>query len=288
MALVMVLTALPLLAKKITADQVQVSTPVYTPAANFKTRPGRYDYSVTWNGIPAASIELELARQDEDYLIRSQARTAKGVDLVFMLRYESETVLSAETLKPKRSYSVTRTNERKKITELEFCPDGQIISTRENHRGRVKTLQFDPANFTLDPYSTGFLALSQNWRGGQSRRFDLFSGKSRYLVTFTAVERTRLTIKGQERPAMVLVPEVTNLTDPGEDADDKKLRQARIYISVDQPREILKVSSTLLFGNVEAELSGFTATSPPAPVDGRPGYVYPVIAGQFSNSPVSP
>lgn len=259
--LILVLVALPLSAKKIPADQVRITTPVYVPADSFKPLPGRYSYSVSWKGIPAGDVELEIDRGAGDYTIHASARTKKIIDFFYKLRYESRTVLAADTLRPKHSISVALTNAKKKMTELEFLPNGEIQSKREDHRGRLKTFTFDPDNFTLDPYSAGFLALSQEWKVGETRRFDLFSGKSRYLIEFTAVEQTELTVNGKKRPAIVLNPSVEKLTDTDQESEDEKMREVRIYISADQPREIFKVSSDLMIGSIDTEMVGFA----PAP-----------------------
>jgi len=259
--LLLILVALPLAAKKIPADQVRITTPVYVPTDSFKPLPGRYSYSVSWKGIPAGDVELEIDRDAVDYTIHASAQTNKVIDFFYRLRYESETILEADTLRPKHSISVALTNAKKKMTELEFLPNGEIQSKREDHRGRLKTFTFDPDNFTLDPYSAGFLALSQEWKVGDTRRFDLFSGKSRYLIEFTAVEQTELTVNGKERSAIVLSPTVRKLTDTDHDSEDKKMRDVRIYISADQPREILKMSSDLLIGSIDTEMVDFA----PAP-----------------------
>ena len=267
-ALLLTAQILPLLAKSFPPGLVCITTPSYTPARSFNPLPGRYSYAVSWNGIPAASIELELDRQGDDYKIHASARTAKGIDLVYKLRYESDTVLEADTLKPKKSVSVVRANSRKKITELEFSPDGEILSTRKNHHGTTKTIKFGSDNLTLEPYSAAFLALSQDWEVGQSRQFDLFNGKTRYLIEFSAIEQTELTVNGKNQTAIVLVPSIQKLNDT-DDQDENKLRQARIYISAGHPKKILKVSSDLLFGNVNAEMVDFTPLrdSTPPPMD---------------------
>jgi hypothetical protein len=250
--------ALPLPAKKIPASQVRVSTPVYAPADSCQPQPGRYAYAVSWNGVPAASAVLELDRRDGDYEIRASAQTAKGIDMVFKLRYQCATVLAADTFRPKYSFSVAETNSRQKTVRLEFLPDGEILSVRTDNSGKEKTLKFDPDNFTLDPYSAGLLALSQEWKVGEKRRFDMFNGKNRYLIEFSAVRKTTLTVDGRPRPALVLIPAIRKLTNDEEDEEDDGLRQARIFISADQPRQVLKVSSELLFGRVDTEMVGFT------------------------------
>jgi len=266
-ASVLIIHILPLFARTTPPGQVCISTPTYVPPSSFKPLLGRYSYSVSWNGIPAGSIELELNRKDDDYEIHAKARTAKGIDLVYKLRYESQTVLAADTLKPKHSLAVVQTNSKEKTTELEFLPDGKISSKRKNHQGRVKTLKFNSDNFTLDPFSAAFLALSQEWKVGENRRFDLFSGKSRHLIELSAVEKTELKVNGAKRPAIVIIPTLIKKLNVTKETKKKKLRQAKIYISADQRREILKISSDLLFGSVNTEMVGFTPTTDkPAPI----------------------
>lgn len=243
-------------AQSIPPGQVKISTPAYSPSLSFKPLMGIYTYSVSWNGIPAARLELEVARNGDDYKLKARAQTAKAIDLIYKLRYHSETVISAKTLMPKRSVSFTRANWREKRTELVFLPSGEIHSVERDQRGKQKTLQFDPANFTLDPYSAGFLALSQDWKVGEKRQFDTFNGKNRYLIELTALEQTEITVNGRIRKAVVIRPSVKKLTDT--DPDPKKLREARIYISTDNSREILKIFSEVFVGSVNTNLESFT------------------------------
>jgi hypothetical protein len=71
-------------------------------------------------------------------------------------------------------------------------------------------------------------------------------------------------VNGALRQAIVLCPSVKKLTDTGNDSNDKKMRAAYIYISADQPREILKISSDLLIGSVDTVMVGFSPTPRPS------------------------
>jgi len=246
-------------ARKIPVDQVRVTTPVYTPElADFNPPKGLYGYSVSWNGIPAGSIELKVERDGPNYKITADARTAKGIDILYKLRYHSEAVLSADTLLPRESTYISHENSRRKITRLNFLPNGEIQSVREDRHGKIESMRFQADNFTLDPYSAGFLALSLEWKVGDTRRFDTFTGKSRYLIELTATERTRIVVNGKTREAFVIVPNITKLT---ESEPEKKMRGAKIYISADNSREILEIVSDLFFGSVKTKMDSFTAHS---------------------------
>lgn len=269
MAVLLLAAGTSIRASKIPADQVKVTTPVYKPDfSEFKPPLGKYEYSVSWNGIPAGSVDLELALNGSEYKITSNARSASGIDLVYRLRYHSESIVSAKTFRPLFSKYVSRENSRRKITELQFLPSGEISYMREDHHGKVERLRFQSDNFTLDPYSAAFLAISLKWEVGDKRLFDTFTGKSRYLIELTAVERTKIEVNGRTRDAFVIIPNVTKLTDT---ESPKKLREAKIYVSADNSHEILKVVSDLFIGSVQTIMESFTPSVSSAAPAGLPG-----------------
>lgn len=240
--------------KNIPPDQVKIATPEYSPElSEFTPKLGRYVYRVSWQGIPAGTVDLDLKRNGDDYQITASARSAKAIDYVYKLRYRTEAVISAQTLMPKRSVAVTNENARKKKIELEFFKNGEIQSVYINHHGKRKSIKFDPGNFTLDPFSTAFLALSMDWKVGDQRQFDTYNGRNRYLIELTAFDQVDLTLNGMVRKAIVISPNITKLTEE----ETKKLRNARIYISMDNSREILKISSDLFFGTVDTDMVSF-------------------------------
>lgn len=243
-------------AKEIPPDEVSVSTPTYEPGkAGFDPKLGQYSYEASWNGIAAGTVTLTLARRGNNYHIAASAKTASFIDIFYKLRFRTEAVLAARTFQPKRSMYVTRANSREKTTQMAFSPDGKISSVRES-RGNIQAYHFKPDNFTLDPFSAAFLALSLEWEVGQTRQFDTFNGKSRYLIELTAVEKTRITVRGVAREAIVISPSVTNLTDS--DPSDK-LHEAKIYIATDRSREILRLVSDLFIGSIKTSMVSYTA-----------------------------
>jgi hypothetical protein len=246
-------------AERISADEVEIITPVYTPKPeNFKPRLGQYTYEVSWKGIPAGTLELQLAQKGPDYRIEASARTNRFIDFFYRLRYRTEALVSATTLYPKTSVYDNRQNKRRENTRIDFLPDGEIKSIHEDRRGNIHELRFKSNNFTLDPFSAVFLALSLEWDVGDTRQFDTFTGKSRYLVELTAIEKTTIRVTGAEREAIVISPRVKNLTKVDPSEDDGKIREARIYISTDTAREILKITGDAFIGTVNTDMVSFT------------------------------
>ena len=70
-------------ADTITADLVQISTPVYHPTSGvFKPRTGIFEYEVSWQGIPAATAKVQIEQEGLRYKITTFAsplnKTPKG------------------------------------------------------------------------------------------------------------------------------------------------------------------------------------------------------------------
>lgn len=242
----------------ISPELVKVTTPAYKPgSARHKPRLGTYEYSVSWEGITAASCTLTVSQQNGVYVIDAAARTYSGVDLLYKLRYEAIGRLSAADLSPISLSIDHRENSRQKNIEMSFDPQhGSIRAVRskgENDPDK-KILAFTPQNFTLDPIGAAFLARTLDWKVGDSKQFDVFNGKSRYFIVLTAVDSTTIDFKGESRKVIVISPQVRNLTTT---KPTSKLREAFIYVSDDDARDILKIVSSVFIGSVYTELESF-------------------------------
>lgn len=261
--------ALPVLAvaeeENIKAEDIRIFTPVYQPAfGQFDPPLGNYTYKVSWQGIPAATVNVKVARDGDVYRVITRAKTYSGIDIFYRLRYRAEGLISAIDLTPIRTEIDHRENSRHKVTKINFQPDGGIRAVRYRQGEQTDDLSFNPNNFTLDPISAGFLARGIEWKVGESKKFDTFNGKSRYLITLTANALTTINVVGKNREAWEIVPKVENLTNP---SSDKKLRAAKIYLSTDKSREILQIVSSVFVGSVSTTMTGFEPSRiSPAPL----------------------
>ncbi|MDZ4787151.1 MAG: DUF3108 domain-containing protein [bacterium] len=239
----------------IKAQDVKIYTPVYQPAfSEFQPPLGTYTYKVSWQGISAATVKVVVEKYDNKYRITTNAKTFSGIDLFYKLRYSAEGIISAVDLTPIQTTIDHRENSRHKITKISFEKDGGIHATRYRSGSQTEELSFKSNNFTLDPISAAFLARGIEWQVGDSKKFDTFNGKSRYLITLTAARKVTLKINDQEREAWEINPVVENLTSP---TANKKLKSASIFLSTDKSREILKIVSSVFIGSVSTTLTAF-------------------------------
>ncbi len=245
------------------AQDIKIFTPTYAPKFDaFEPPLGEYSYKVAWQGIPAATVKVTVAREDGIYRVVTKAKTYSGIDLFYKLRYRAEGIVSAVDLSPIRTEIDHRENHRHKITRINFSDRGDIRAIRYRQGEQTEDISFNPKNFTLDPISASFLARGIDWKVGDSKQFDTFNGKSRYLITLTATSVKTLEIAGRERQAWEIVPKVENLTAP---QADKKLREAKIYLSTDKSREVLQIVSSVFIGSVSTTMVKFKPELLPLP-----------------------
>lgn len=243
-----------LLAQFKPASEVSVKTEVYRPDhINTQFEYGTYEYEVSWEGIPAGRANFELKPEGDKYRMIATARSASGIDIFYKLRYRAEGLLD-NSYSPIRTFITHRENSREKLVDLTFKEDGSVKSVRTTKGKNSEVEEFDPENFMLDPFSSAFLARSLSWKVGDSRSFDTFNGKTRYLITLTCESEKNMTVNGEERKVWVIVPKVQNLNDPSR---NKKLRRAEIYVTADKYRDILQIKSSVFIGNVYVRLKTF-------------------------------
>lgn len=241
--------------------KVEVKTPVYQPNfEDFKMQLGTYRYTVRWEGIAAAELFLTVSQEGLRYKLEAKAKTYSGIDLFYKLRYDSVGIISALDFSPIKTSIDHKENSRRNLTEINFSETGKVRAERRNHKDEIQTLDFDPHNFMLDPFSAAFLARSQDWEVGTSRTFDVFNGKSRYLITLTSVREETVRINDQPRRVWVIEPSVKNLVDQ---TQAKKLRRAEIFVTADESRELLLIKSNVFIGTVTTRLESFSPANQP-------------------------
>jgi len=252
-------------ADAVTAEAVRVSTETYAPhEGQFAPLRGTYRYEVAWQGIPAAEVTVDLKEEAGRYRVTTAARTNSAIDIFYKLRYRAEGLISSFDLTPFKTFIDNRENSRQKLVQMTFLETGEIESVR-SQTGKPSTVtRVDTGNFTLDSFSASFLARSLSWERGVSRDFDTYNGKTRYLITLTAVDKIKMDVNGRSRDVWVISPTVRNLNDP---KSNSKLREAKIYITADPEREILQIVSKVFVGAVTTKLVEFSPRpSSPAPL----------------------
>jgi hypothetical protein len=85
---------------------------------------------------------------------------------------------------------------------------------------------------------------------------EVITGKKRYLVTLTCMDKVQVTDGDAQIEAWIIRPSVKNLNKP---KSKPRHSSTRIYLSTDESRDLLKMKSRTLVGPVKVELERFVA-----------------------------
>jgi hypothetical protein len=122
---------------------------------------------------------------------------------------------------------------------------------REQKGKKPRIYEFDSQN-TLDPITAAYMARAVDFKIGDRLYFKVFGGRYQYLLELRVAGREPVQLpSGKSVEAYKIIPFVQNLTKNGYAA---RLNEATVWISADERRLPIKLSSKITFGTVELEL----------------------------------
>jgi hypothetical protein len=240
------------IAEYISPETIVVHTPKYSPS-EIKIKPGTYYYTVSWQGIPVGTAEVENSINKNEADIVATAKTVNVIDLFYKLRHTSESTFALNTFRPLHFHTDQMENSKQRGADVTFDNEGKIEASTWKNNNRTE-LKFQSENITLDPISAAFLARSIPIEIGSNAKFDIFNGKHRYLITFNIIGREQIKVLDKNYDTFKVTPKVEKLTDS---KGEKRLREATIWITADEKRDIVQLKSELFLGSISAKLAKF-------------------------------
>lgn len=203
-----------------------------------------------------ASASIEIKDNANITTIETHAKSARLIDLLYKLRYLARGEFDRTALNPLTTYIDHRENSTQRLTNITFQPDGTINSVvAKVNKGKQNTYSFKSDNQTFDPFSSAVMAQSLPWDVGQSRKFDVFDGKNRYVITLKCVKRATRYILGKKTPVLIFEPKVF---DENNNTRAAKLRRATITFTDDEFRDLVELNSDVFIGSIKASISSFS------------------------------
>jgi len=249
------------------------SVPVYLPKF-FPFEGGeKAVYRASWNGLfSVASAEIDttpaLLEGKKVMQVRVEAKTSRVLDLIWKMRDTITSTFDAKALSPSQFKFSQRENTRIIDTEASYNHSSRRWAVNRRQVGkRPKVYEFDAQNI-LDPITAVYLARSVDFKVGDRLYFNLFGGRYRYLLELHVEKKEPIELESGRVEAFKIIPRIQNITKRGY-AD--RLNEAAIWISADERRLPVRLSSKILFGTVYLELiqdkRGVQSASatPPAP-----------------------
>lgn len=214
-------------------------------------------YRATWNGmfsVATAAIHTTPVLVDgkKVYQVRVEAKTSRALDLIWKMRDTITSTFDAKGLAPSHFNFSQRENSRVIDTDAKYDLGAKRWAVNRQQVGKqTKIYQFDSDN-TLDPITAIYLARSTDFKVGDRLYFKLFGGRYRYLLELFIEKKEPVELEsGKVVEAYRIIPRIQNTTKNGYAG---RLNDAVIWISADQRRLPIKLSSKIVFGSVYLDL----------------------------------
>jgi len=214
-------------------------------------------YRATWNGMfSVASAEIQttpkLVNGKKVIQVRVDAKTSGALDLIWKMRDTISSTFDAVALTPAHFVFSQRENSKVIDTEAKFDQRTKRWAVNRQQVGKLtKNYQFE-SNNTLDPITAVYLARSTEYKVGDKLYFKVFGGRYQYLLELFVEKKEPVELEsGKTVEAYRIVPRIQNITKRGYAG---RVNEAIIWISADERRVPIKMSSKVIFGSVHLEL----------------------------------
>ena len=232
------------------------SLPVYQPKF-FPFEGGEKEvYRAHWNGLVSvafAEIQTTSAVVDGKKVLKVQvdAKSSRLLDLIWKMRDTITSTFNHKALSPAHFKFSQRENSRVIDTEAIYTPSNKRWAVNRQQVGKKpQVYEFDSQN-TLDPITAVYLARSLDFKVGDRLYFNIFGGRYRYLLELYVEKKEPLELSSGKVEAFKIIPRIQNTTKKGYAS---RFNEATIWISADERRLPVKLSSKILFGSVYLDL----------------------------------
>ena len=229
-------------------------------------------YQASWNGmISVATAEISTVPTVIDgkkvYQVRVEAKTSKLLDMIWRMRDTISSTFDAKALQPSRFTFSQRENSKVIDTEARLDHGTKRWAVNRQQTGKpAKIYEFDSQN-TLDPITAVYLARSVDFKVGDRLYFKIFGGRYQYLLELFVEKKEPVALdSGKTVDAFRIIPRIENITKNGYAT---RLNEATIWISADERRLPIKLSSKIVFGSVSLQLVQNTGKPESAAAESR-------------------
>lgn len=233
------------------------SLPVYRPRFHPFEAGEKALYRAHWNGLisvatAAITVTPTVVNGKKAFHVKVQAKSSKVLDLFWKMRDTITSTFGAKAFAPSRFTFRQRENSKAVDTEALYSEsDKRWTVNRQERGGKTKFYEFDSSN-TLDPITTVYLARSIDFKVGDRLYFKVFGGKYQYLLELRVDSKEPVSMpSGKTVEAYKIIPYIQNITKNGY---ANRFNEATIWISADERRLPIKLSSKIYVGSIYLEL----------------------------------
>jgi hypothetical protein len=219
------------------------------------TEPGRLEYKVAWNGIPAARAVVTIAPGDlagrDGLVVQATARTNAFVSLFWSYSGELRATLLSDGPTPLHFDYRRDMAGKAYATTIDF--DRTQAHSVYLHGERRREWDI-PAEGLIDPVTAVFRARRSAAGPGDSLVYDVWTGEVRYRVQLDISSSDPIDVPAGRFAALKVVPKLWQIE--GQPAPDTRLRSATIWVSDDPAHLLLRIRSRIFVGSLTLDLVG--------------------------------
>ena len=236
---------------------VSPTVPTYQPKLQPFQAGEKQMYLAHWNGlVSVATAEITATPTIVDgkkvFQVTVQAKSSKLLDLIWKMRDTITSTFDAKGFAPSRFTFRQRENSKVIDTEARYSElDKRWAVNRQEAGKKLKVYEFDSQN-VLDPITAVYLARSIDFKVGDRLYFKIFGGKYQYLLELRidGIEPVVLP-SGKSVEAYRIIPFIQNIAKEGYAS---RLNEATVWITADERRLPVRISSKIYVGSVYLEL----------------------------------
>jgi len=194
-------------------------------------------------------------------VVTARGRTNRLVGLFWKFRGNARSMFLADNFQPLSFTYERRENNKSAITWVDFdAMTGRAVGVRVK-KGKRESVEVDGRRF-IDPIAAVFRARARAVKVGVTIRQGVFTGERQYEIALTVLSEEPVSVPAGRFEALRLKPELERFDRDGERKDqDRRLRNAIIWVSRDPSHTLLRVRSKVFIGAVTLDLVKFS----PAP-----------------------
>lgn len=220
-------------------------------ATTAEAQEAKYDYRVTWNGVPAASATVIVTENPLASVaqLRADVRTNRVIDMVYSFRASVWGAYDPEDGQS-RGFSFHRSaGSRIESTRIEVGEDGKLVG-RHERVGRADKIETIDEPGVLDPVTALLRFRHELPPPGSVTQHELFTGETRYRIEIEHQGEERLQVPAGSFDAIKVTPRVWRL-----DKKDDRISSVTAWVTRDAPHTILRVRSQVFIGSVYSDLT---------------------------------
>lgn len=218
-------------------------------------------YHFSWSGIVAAELKTSIEKKNGLYHLSINARTKPAIDVLWKMRDKMAVITSTE-LFPRYYQFIIREGQYQRDVEINFDEQKNIATGKRFNpkNGRTYTRIVEMKNI-YDPISAILFIRRQPLNVNDVYRLKVFDGKQLYDLKYEVIGRAKIKTYRGELWAKTVVPSLEQTSEKPEDVT-KRVSKVLMYITENEPHDIVQIESDVFIGKVKVKLASKTGGKP--------------------------